>query len=67
MLTESPIENAVFENFMKSFQPIHGLIEDPSVTEIMINNHQSIWVEQRGVTLKTDIKLEKINVPRAWY
>ena len=62
MLSESPIEKASFQNFMNGLEPIHSLIDDPSITEIMINSFESIWVEQRGVMSRTPIKLEKLKV-----
>lgn len=62
MLADSPIEQASFNNFMNGLSPIQPLIDDPSITEIMINTHDSIWIEQRGVMSRTDLKLEKIKV-----
>ena len=43
----------VFINSLKSFlNPIEDLLDDESVTEIMINGHEEIWVEKKGkVTL----------------
>lgn len=45
----------VFEDSLKNFlSPIANLLEDPEVTEIMINGFQDIWVEKNG-------KVEKVS------
>ncbi len=42
---------ALLQEFMK---PVRELIDDPTVTEIMVNNLNTIWYEQNGVMLKYD-------------
>ena len=45
----------VFHESLKSFlKPIAKLLEDESITEIMINGPSSIWVERSGKIEKTD-------------
>ena len=40
---------AVFEASLAYFlQPIAGLLEDPAVTEIMVNGHDRVFAERRG-------------------
>jgi pilus assembly protein CpaF len=36
--------------------PIDSLLQDDSITEIMVNNAQDIWVEQNGKKVKTAIR-----------
>ncbi len=42
----------------KFFAPIVPLLDDPSVTEIMINGHDEIIVEQRGTLIPTDCRFD---------
>ena len=37
------------------FGPINSLIHDPTVTEIMVNGYQNVYVERDGKITKTDI------------
>ncbi|MET3119828.1 Flp pilus assembly CpaF family ATPase [Undibacterium sp. GrIS 1.8] len=53
----TPIEKGSFESFAKGLVPLLPLIEDPSVSEIMVNNHKSIWIEKNGRMEKTDIEM----------
>lgn len=36
------------------FTPISNLLKDPSITEIMINGHDKIFVEQRGLLVESN-------------
>ena len=48
-------DSRVFEESLKNFlNPISHLLEDDSVSEIMINGPQDIWVEEKGKVHKTD-------------
>ncbi|HBV98708.1 MAG: pilus assembly protein [Peptococcaceae bacterium BICA1-7] len=51
------IIGAVF-NSMRRLDAIQPLLEDGSVTEIMVNSHEEIFVERNGVIERLDIKLE---------
>lgn len=42
----------------KFFAPIVPLLDDPSVTEIMINGHEEIIVERKGMLVATECKFE---------
>jgi len=47
----------VFEDSLKSFlSPIASLLEDESITEIMINGPKDIWVESKGKVKKVNIQ-----------
>lgn len=41
-----------------SLGPIRPLMEDPTITEIMINGHRSIYIQRKGMIEKTDIQFE---------
>ena len=50
-------EQAVFESAVKGFlEPIWSLLQDESVTEVMINSFDEIWVEISGKVQKTEAK-----------
>ncbi|HEY2704579.1 MAG TPA: CpaF family protein [Candidatus Dormibacteraeota bacterium] len=36
------------------YGPLSGIMSDPAITEIMVNGHRDIWVEQGGHLLLTD-------------
>ena len=35
---------------------IHALMKDPTITEVMINAYDEVWIERKGRLIKTDIK-----------
>src|SRR5215211_7476480 len=41
-----------------SYGPIEPLLRDESVSEIMINGPDQVWIERRGLLEETDIKFE---------
>ena len=46
--------SGVFQNAIRSFlSPIGDLLEDPVVTEIMINGHKEIFAERKGLVYRT--------------
>lgn len=50
-------DNNIFENSLKNFlSPIAHLLEDESISEIMINGHEQIWVEKSGKIVETNAK-----------
>lgn len=51
------IVDTVF-NQMRRHDVIEPLINDPSITEIMINGHDKIFIERNGVVEETDIAFE---------
>ena len=50
------IESVIAE--VLSFGPIEPLLRDPTITEIMVNGPQKIWVERNGTLHRTDIRFE---------
>ncbi len=53
------ISNEVYEKTLRQFfAPIVPLLDDPSVTEILINGPSEIIVERRGTLTTTDIRFE---------
>ncbi len=46
---------AVFEASLRYFlTPIGPFLDDPSVTEVMVNGHQQVFVERKGCIEATD-------------
>jgi pilus assembly protein CpaF len=41
-----------------AFGPIEPLLRDPSITEIMVNGPNKVWVERNGQLSKTDVRFE---------
>lgn len=59
-------DNNIFESSLKNFlSPIAHLLEDESVSEIMINGHEQIWVEKSGKIVETDAKFDDEDSLRA--
>jgi pilus assembly protein CpaF len=51
------IPREVFEQTILSFfEPIRPFLDDPSVSEVMINGPFEIWVERKGQLYKTDAR-----------
>jgi pilus assembly protein CpaF len=40
------------------YGPIQSLLEDPGITEIMVNRHDQVYIEREGKLLKTNVKFE---------
>jgi pilus assembly protein CpaF len=38
------------------FGPIQALIDDPDISEIMVNGHDKIYIEKKGKLVKTNVK-----------
>ena len=56
----------IFESAIKSFlAPIGDLLADESVTEVMVNAHDEIWVEKKGKTERTSNKFNDEDALRA--
>ena len=51
-MTEDQV--GIFESAIKSFlSPIWSLLQDETVTEVMVNSYNEIWVEKKGLIEKT--------------
>jgi pilus assembly protein CpaF len=56
-----PIRNKLFKDIydeLASYGPIQPLLDDPSVTEVMVNGPRRVYVERDGRLVKTSIKFE---------
>jgi pilus assembly protein CpaF len=40
------------------YGPIEPLLRDPTITEIMVNNADDVWVEQNGKMFKTSVRFQ---------
>ena len=58
----TPIERSSFEQFAEVLGPLKQLVDDDKVSEIMVNNHKSIWTESSGRMEKVDIVLDSENL-----
>lgn len=47
----------VFDELL-GFGPIQSLLDDPTVTEIMVNSKDLVYIEQEGKLLQTQVKFE---------
>ncbi len=47
------------------FGVLEVLLDDPEVTEIMVNGPGSVWIERRGVVARTAIVLSAVDLQRA--
>lgn len=57
---------SVFESSIKGFlSPIWDLLQDESVTEVMINSHDEIWIERSGKVEKTQARFSDEDSLRA--
>lgn len=45
-------------NAFRGLDVIQPLIDDPTITEIMVNNHKEIFIERNGATLDSPIQFE---------
>jgi pilus assembly protein CpaF len=43
---------------LSGFGPIQPLLDDPNVSEVMVNGSQNVYVERNGKVIKTDIVFE---------
>lgn len=53
----SPLEGNAVEMFFQSLSALRRELEDRDVAEIMINHHDSIWVERRGEMRRAEIQI----------
>jgi pilus assembly protein CpaF len=51
------LRNAVLDELL-GFGPIQMLLDDPTVSEIMVNGHEAVWVEAHGVIRRTNRNFE---------
>ncbi len=57
----SHIPDSVFHETLNSFlHPVQHLLDDASVSEILINNHQEVYCEQGGQLHLTDVKFSSV-------
>lgn len=56
-----PIRNSLVERVITAsigFGPLEPLLADPTIDEIMVNGHRSVWVERAGELSRPDIEFE---------
>jgi pilus assembly protein CpaF len=58
----APIKEKLYKEIqdeLLGFGPIQPLLDDTSITEIMINGHDSVYIEKAGKIIKTDIHYDE--------
>lgn len=45
-------------NAFRGLGALQPLLDDPTITEIMVNNHEEIFIERNGQVSKTDVEFE---------
>ncbi|AZG17308.1 CpaF family protein [Cupriavidus pauculus] len=65
LLQLTQLADSAVSMFFESLAPLQDVIHAADVAEVMINRHDSIWVERRGVLTKLDIVLDPIKVEGA--
>nr|SPD49411.1 protein of unknown function [Cupriavidus taiwanensis] len=58
VLQLSQLEASAVAMFFESLSPIRAYVEASDVAEVMVNRHDSIWVERRGEMTRLDVRLE---------
>lgn len=58
VLQLSQLEASAVAMFFESLAPIRAFIDASDVAEVMVNRHDSIWVERRGEMTRLDVQLE---------
>lgn len=54
-MSEKKSQSKLFEQAIKGFlQPVWSLLQDDSVSEVMINGYNEIWIESQGKLQKTE-------------
>ena len=65
LLQLTQLAESAVSMFFESLSPLHDVIHAADVAEVMINRHDSIWVERRGVLTKLDVVLDPFKVEGA--
>ena len=65
-MSEQEDKSSVFESAIKGFlTPIWDLLQDESITEVMVNRHNEIWVEKAGKVHPTKARFPDEDAVRA--
>ncbi|SPS02322.1 CpaF family protein [Cupriavidus taiwanensis] len=65
LLQLTQLADSAVSMFFESLAPLHDVIHADDVAEVMINRHNSIWVERRGVMTRLDVELDPFKVEGA--
>ena len=50
----------LYSDSLRAFlKPILPFLDDPDVSEIMVNGPEDIWIERKGKVSKTDVKFSE--------
>ncbi len=58
------VRNMIFKevlNDLLGYGPIQPLLNDPEVTEVMVNGHKSVYIEKKGQLVKSSVAFDDDN------
>jgi pilus assembly protein CpaF len=61
---QNSIRDQLFREIMDDilgYGPLQPLLEDPDISEVMVNNAKSVYIERRGKIVKTNVEFEDDN------
>lgn len=65
LLQLTQLADSAVSMLFESLSPLHDVIHAHDVAEVMINRHDSVWIERRGVLTKLDTVLDPFKVEGA--
>src|SRR5256885_17011896 len=61
MVSASEVSQDELARYYEALGPIRDLVLDDSLTEVMVNGHENVYVERNGKILLTDRKFDDEN------
>src|SRR5438034_7627155 len=61
MVNASEVSQDELARYYEALGPIRNLVLDDSLTEVMVNGHENVYVERNGKILLTDRKFDDEN------
>jgi pilus assembly protein CpaF len=55
-MAQSPVKKEDVEKWKTFCGPLEALLQDSSITEIMVNGHKQVFIEQKGILKKTPVQ-----------
>lgn len=59
--TSDPLQRLLLQNIIEelyNYGPIQALLDDPDVSEVMVNGPRMVYVERKGKLIRTDVAFE---------
>lgn len=61
MMSSVPVKSEGASSWQSQCGPLEALLRDPTVTEIMVNGPNRIFIEQKGLLKKTSVKFDTVD------